>query len=97
MRGRHSPMIAAAGSLMRLGKGAADHDRIGTARERFANIAAFAHSPIRDDRNVARVFFKISITRGSAVDGSGHLWDSQTKDAARGAGCAGTDGYDHRH
>ena len=73
-----------------------DHDGIRAAGERFANIAALAHSAIGDDRNVTRSFLEIGIARRRAIDGGGDLRHAQAEHAARSAGRAGTDADQHR-
>ena len=43
---------------MRFGKRAPDHDGIRPAGERFANVAALAHTAIGNDGNVAGCFLE---------------------------------------
>src|SRR5436309_14757043 len=88
-------MITGAGRFLSTSERAADHDGICATSERFANVAAFAHAAIGDDRNVTRRFFEISIARGCAVDRGGHLRNTESKHAARGASCAGSDTNKH--
>ena len=88
VRRGHSPMIAAARRFVRLGKRAADHDGVRAAGERFANIAAFAHSAVGDDRNIARGFLEIGIARRRAIDRGRDLRHAEAEDAARSAGRA---------
>src|SRR3989442_13682702 len=82
-------MITGAGRFLSTSERAADHDGICATSERFANVAAFAHAAIGDDRNVTRRFFEISIARGCAVDRGGHLRNPESKNPARGASWAG--------
>ena len=76
---------------MRFGEGAADHDGVRAAGERLADVAAFAHAAVGDDRNVARCFLEISVARRGAIDRRGDLRDAEPKDAARSAGGARSD------
>ena len=96
MRRSHSPMIAVARRFLCLGKSAADHDGVRAAGERFANIAAFAHSAVGDDRNVARSFLEVGIARGRAIDRGSDLRNAEAENAARGAGRAGPDSNQNR-
>src|SRR6266404_1930236 len=91
MRGRHSPMITGARRLLRASKRAAEHDCIRATRERFANVAALAHSAVSDDWDITRSFFEISVAGGGAIDRGGDLRHAQAKHAARSASCSGTD------
>src|SRR5437667_2035794 len=91
MRGRHSPMITGARRLLRASKRAADHDCIRATSERFANVAALAHSAVGDDRDITRRFFEISVARGGAIDRGGDLRHPESKDTAWRASCSGTD------
>src|SRR6266436_3148378 len=91
MRGRHSPMITRARRLLRASKRAADHDCIRATRERFANVAALAHSAVSNDWDITRSFFEISVAGGGAIDRGGDLRHAQAKHATRSASCSGTD------
>src|SRR5437773_6146648 len=82
MWGSHAPMVSAARRFLRFGKRAAHHYSICAASERFANVTASAHPAIRDDRNVARRFFEMSIARRGAIDGCGHLRDTEPEHTA---------------
>src|SRR5207247_8768307 len=95
MRGRHSPMITGARRLLRASKRAADHDCIRATRERFANVAALAHSAVGDDWDITRRFFEISVARGSTIDRGGDLRHTQSKHTARSASCSRTDANDN--
>ena len=79
-----------------MAKALPDHDGVRAAGERFANVAAFAHSAVGDDRNVARGFLEIGIARRGAIDRGGDLRHAETEDAARGAGRAGPDADENR-
>src|SRR5437868_6984871 len=84
----HPPMIASAGSFGGSGEGTPNHDGVGPAGQRFANIAAFAHSPIGNDRNETRRLFEISITGGGTIHRGSDLRNAQAEDTARGTRCA---------
>ena len=89
-------MVAAARRFVRLGKSAAHHDGVRAARQRFANVAASAHSAIGDDRHVARCFFEISIARRRAIDGRSDLRNTQPEHTARSAGRSRSDADQNR-
>src|SRR5438132_7374376 len=88
-------MITATGRFFRERERASDHDRVRTASERFANIAAFAHAPVGDDGNIARSFFEISVACGGAIDCRRYLGHAETKHAARSARRAWTNADEH--
>src|SRR5205814_10443311 len=69
MWSRHTPMITASRRFMGFGKGASHHNGVGPAGERLANIPAFAHPAVGDDRDKAGSFFEIGVARGRAIDG----------------------------
>src|SRR5205085_8076596 len=77
--------------FLRASECATDHYCVRTASERFANIAAFAHSAVGNDWDVARSFFEVSVTRGGAIYRRGHLRHAKSKNSARSARCAGSD------
>src|SRR5437899_7313309 len=88
-------MIAASRRFFGPGKSAPDHYGVTAASESFANIAAFAHPAVGNDRDVTAGLLVIVIARGSAIDCRGYLRDAKTKNATTGAGRAGshTDQY----
>ncbi len=95
VRRGHAPMIAVARRFVRFGESAADHDGVRAAGERFANVAALAHSAVGDDGNVARGFLEIGVARGGAIDRRRDLRHAEAEHAARGAGRARTDADEH--
>src|SRR2546423_4782108 len=88
-------MVARARRFICFREGAADHDRIRAAGERFANVATFAHPPVGYDRNVTRRLLEVGVARGRTVDRRGDLRHTETQDAARSTGGAGSDADQH--
>src|SRR5260221_4334621 len=91
VRRGHAPMIAAAGRFLGAGEGGADHDGIGTAGERLADVAALGHAAIGDDRDGFPRFLEVGVAGRGAVDGRGDLRHAEPEDPARRAGRAGAD------
>ena len=96
MRCGHAPMVAAPRRFVRFRESAADHDGVRAAREGFANIAAFAHAAVGDDRDVTRGFLEIGVARRGAINRGRHLRHTEAENAARGAGRSGPDADEHR-
>src|SRR6266849_6669183 len=82
VRRSHSPVVTGTRRFLSTSERTTDHDCIGAASERLANVAAFAHPAVSDDRNVTRRFFEISIARGRAIDRGGHLRNTESKHTA---------------
>src|SRR5439155_18714990 len=95
VRRSHAPVVTGAGRFLSTSERAADHDGICATSERFANVAAFAHPAVGDDRNVTRRFFEISVAGGCAIDRGSDLRHAESKHTARGASCAGSDTNKH--
>jgi hypothetical protein len=89
-------MITGAGRFVRFRERASDHDRVRAAGERFADIAALAHSAVGNDRDIARGLFEVSIASCCAINRRGDLRYAQAEHAARSASRAGTDTNQHR-
>src|SRR5206468_3993956 len=83
MRRSHAPVVTGTGRFLSTSERAADHDCIGAASERLANVAAFAHPAVSDDRYVTRRSFEIAVARGRAIDRGSDLRDAQSEHAAR--------------
>src|SRR5262245_39370030 len=83
-------MVSTAGRFERFGEGASDHYSVRAASERFANIAASAHSPISDDWHVARRFFEVSIARRGAINSRSDLRHTESKHTTRSASRPGS-------
>src|SRR5438105_14157990 len=93
---RHTPMITASRRFMGFGKGASHHNGVGPAGERLANIPAFAHPAVGDDRDKAGSFFEIGVARGRAIDGGRNLRHAKAEDPARSASCSRPDSHQNR-
>src|SRR2546421_161474 len=81
----HSTVVTLAGRFLGAGEGAAHHDGIRAAGERFANVPAFAHASVGDDGYILARFLEMHIPRGGAIHRGGDLWDAQAKNAATSA------------
>ena len=89
-------MITASRRFVGLGKCASHHDGVGPAGECLANIPAFTHPAIGDDRDEARSFFEIGVARGRAIDGGRNLRHAKAEHAARSASCSRPDPNQNR-
>ena len=96
VRRGHAPMIAGAGRFLCFRERASDHDRVRSAGQRLANIAAFAHAAVGDDRDIARGFFEVSVAGRRAIDCRRNLRHAEAEHAARSARRAGTYADEHR-
>src|SRR6476646_3481483 len=84
-------MIAASWRFVRLGKRASHHDRVCAAGQRLANVPASAHPAIGNDGHVSRGFFEVSVARCRAIDGGGHLRNSESEHTTRSTSSSGPD------
>src|SRR5688500_12424956 len=82
VRRGHAPVIALAGRLVGTGEGRADHDRVGTGRERLAHVAARRHAAVGDDRDVPAGALVMEVARRGGVGGGGHLRHAEAEHLA---------------